>query len=105
MANGISAQSTFREQTVVDQQILGFFKYFSNRNGQQKEVRTGTIAALQMASMGNQADMPGVNVVPIVAEAPAPPNGAADVDPHNSAVVVDGAVAVAAAEVEIARPP
>jgi polyphosphate kinase len=55
--------------------------------------------------MGNQADTPGVNVVPIVAEAPAPPNGAANVDPHDSAVVVDGAVAVAAAEVEKAPPP
>src|SRR5258707_2944158 len=58
-----------------------------------------------MASMGNQADMPGVNVAPIVAEAPAPQNGTANVDPHNSAVVVDGAVAVAAAAVEKTPPP
>src|SRR5258705_1017095 len=58
-----------------------------------------------MASMGNQADMPGVNVAPIVAEAPAPQNGTANVDPHNSAVVVDGAVAVAAAAVEKTAPP
>ncbi|HYR79446.1 MAG TPA: polyphosphate kinase 1 [Candidatus Dormibacteraeota bacterium] len=55
--------------------------------------------------MGNQADMPGVNVAPIVAEAPAQQNGAANVDPHNSAVVVDGAVAVAAAAVEKTPPP
>ncbi|MEA2678757.1 MAG: polyphosphate kinase, partial [Candidatus Binataceae bacterium] len=48
---------------------------------------------------------PGLNVVPIVEEAAAPPNGAANLDPHNSAVVVDGAVAVAAAEVEKAPPP
>ena len=55
--------------------------------------------------MGNQADTPGVNVAPIVAEAPAQQNGAANVDPHNSAVAVDGAVAVAAAAVEKTPPP
>ena len=44
--------------------------------------------------MGNQADTPGVNVAPIVAEVAAPQNGAANVDPHNSAVVIDDAVAV-----------
>src|ERR1700682_6066318 len=58
-----------------------------------------------MSSMGNQADTPGLNVAPITADAPTPQNGAANVDPHNSAVVVDGAVPVAAAAVEKAPPP
>ena len=48
-----------------------------------------------MSSVGNQADTPGLNVAPINAEAQAPQNGAS-IDPHNSAIAVDGAVAAAA---------
>ncbi|HSU89917.1 MAG TPA: polyphosphate kinase 1 [Sporolactobacillaceae bacterium] len=55
-----------------------------------------------MASMENPADMPGVNVAPIVAEAPAPQNGAA-IDPAALATAVDGAAAADA--VEKAPPP
>ena len=52
--------------------------------------------------MENPADMPGVNVAPIVAEAPAPQNGAA-IDPAALATAVDGAAAADA--VEKAPPP
>jgi hypothetical protein len=51
--------------------------------------------------MGNQADTAGLNAGPIAADSPAPQNGVS-IDP-TSAMVVDGAVAVAS--VEKAAPP
>ncbi len=50
--------------------------------------------------MGNQADTPGLNAAPIVADAPAAQNGAS-IDPPMVAVVFDGAVSA----IEKASPP